>query len=80
MISMKRYKIVYTLKRTKRIATSPHTGKLYKKPRIRRQWIELSEYIMAESLNDALTQADIMANRNKWDLEAIREEESVKLE
>lgn len=77
---MKNYKVSFTLVERKTVTVSPHTGKPYKKPHIHRNWIELTEYIMAEDLDEALTKARVIADTENWELNAINEIQRVAFE
>lgn len=59
-----RFKLGYTIKIRYTVKVSPHTGKEYKKPRTHRDWIQIVEYVYADTLKEALQVGKTRANVN----------------
>lgn len=60
-----KFLIKYTAKIKETLKVSPYTGKEYKKPRIHRHWIGLSEYIKAGNLETAFKVAMLLMHEHQ---------------
>ena len=72
---MKNYKVSFTLVERNTVTVSPYTGKSYKKSHVRRNWIKLTYYIIADNLGQALKTAKEIAEEQNWELNAVIEKE-----